>query len=176
MGSRLSGFTLEGSVTATGFHDSEHLRRVLGTYPTGVAAITALVDGRPVGMAASSFTSVSLRPPLVSVCIAHTSATWPQLSQAARLGVNVLSAEQYHAGRQLSSRQGDRFRGLSWRVTELGAVLLDGAHAWLECSIDRTIRTGDHDIVVLRVHELEADHDRKPLVFHASRFRRLRDE
>jgi flavin reductase (DIM6/NTAB) family NADH-FMN oxidoreductase RutF len=163
-------------VIATDLDDSTHLRRVLGTYPTGVAAIAAFVSGRPVGMAASSFTSVSLRPPLVSVCIAHTSTTWPQLSDATRLGVNVLSAEQHHAGRQMSSRQGDRFRGLTWRVTELGAVLIDGANAWLECSIDRTIRAGDHDIVVLRVHDLEADHERTPLVFHASRFRRLHDD
>ena len=165
-----------GAMTATDLHDPTHLRRVFAAYPTGVAAITAFVSGRPVGMAASSFTPVSLHPPLVSVCIACTSRTWPQLSRAARLGVSVLSAEQHHAGRQLSARQGDRFQGLSWRVTELGAVLLNGASAWLECSIDKTIRAGDHDIVVLRVHKLEADDARKPLVFHGSQFRRLRDD
>lgn len=163
-------------MTAVSLHDSTYLRRVFGTYPTGVAAIAALVDGQPVGMAISSFTSVSLRPPLVSVCVAHTSTTWPLLSRATRVGVNVLSAEQHHAGRQLSSRHGDRFQGLSWRVTGLGAVLLDGANAWLECSIDQSLRAGDHDIVILRVHELEADHDRKPLVFHASQFCRLHDD
>jgi flavin reductase (DIM6/NTAB) family NADH-FMN oxidoreductase RutF len=166
---------LGGRVTAVDRRDPAHLRRVFGAYPTGVTALAALVDGQPVGMAANSFTSVSLQPPLASVCIAHTSTTWPLLRAAGRLGVNVLSADQHHAGRQLSARTGDRFHGLSWRATDLGAILLDGASAWLECSVGQTIHAGDHDIVVLLVHELEADHDRKPLVFHASRFLRLHD-
>jgi flavin reductase (DIM6/NTAB) family NADH-FMN oxidoreductase RutF len=165
-----------GLVTDAELRDPAHLRRVFGTYPTGVTVIAALAGGQPIGMALNSFTSVSLRPPLVSVCIAHTSTTWPRLSRAERLGVNVLSAGQHRAGRQLSARHGDRFQGLSWRGTELGAVLLDGASAWLECSIAKTIRAGDHDIVILLVHELAADHDRKPLVFHASRFGRLHDD
>ena len=57
-----------------------HLRRVFGAFPTGVTAIAALVDGSPVGLAASSFTSVSLDPPLVSVCLAHASSTWCMVS------------------------------------------------------------------------------------------------
>jgi flavin reductase (DIM6/NTAB) family NADH-FMN oxidoreductase RutF len=153
--------------------DPVQLRRVFAAFPSGVTAVAALVDGRPVGIAASSFTSVSLRPALVSVCIAHASTTWPVLNTAARFGVSVLSADQEHACRQLSAHDGDRFAALSWRATDGGAVLLDGASAWLECSIDQQIRAGDHDIVVLRVHDLDADHDVRPLVFHASQFRRL---
>jgi flavin reductase (DIM6/NTAB) family NADH-FMN oxidoreductase RutF len=153
--------------------DSTHLRRVFGAYPAGVTAIAALVDGEPVGIAASSFTSVSLDPALVSVCIAHSSTTWPVLGQAARLGVSVLAAGQAQAGRQLAARDGDRFAELRWRATDDGAVLLDGASAWLECSIENQIRAGDHDIVVLAVHDLDADHEITPLVFHASEFRQL---
>ena len=153
--------------------DPAHLRRVFGAFPSGVTALAAFVDGRPVGMAASSFTSVSLDPPLVSVCVARTSTTWPVLREVARLGVSVLSAEQAHAGRQLAARDVDRFAGLGWGVTPDGAVLLDGASAWLDCSTEQQVRAGDHDIVVLRVHDLDADSTLAPLVFHASRFRRL---
>ncbi len=153
--------------------DPAHLRRVFGAFPSGVTALAAFVDGRPVGMAASSFTSVSLDPPLVSVCVARTSTTWPLLRGVARLGVSVLSAGQENAGRQLAARNVDRFAGLGWGATPDGAVLLDGASAWLDCSTEQQVRAGDHDIVVLRVHDLDADSELAPLVFHASRFRRL---
>jgi flavin reductase (DIM6/NTAB) family NADH-FMN oxidoreductase RutF len=153
--------------------DQRQLRRVFGAFPSGVTAVAALVAGRPVGIAANSFTSVSLDPPLISVCIAHASTTWPVLGTATRFGVSVLSADQEDVCRQLAARDVDRFARLSWRATQGGAVLLEGACAWLECSIDQQVRAGDHDIVVLRVHDVDVDHDVRPLVFHASQYRRL---
>ncbi|MCW2530277.1 MAG: flavin reductase domain protein FMN-binding [Pseudonocardiales bacterium] len=161
--------------------DPLRLRRVFGAFPSGVTAVAALVDDRPVGMSASSFTSVSLEPALVAICIAHASSTWSVLRRAPRLGVSILSAEQERAGRQLGTpitrdaagRGGDRFAGLDWRATTDGAVLLDGASAWLDTSIEQQVRAGDHDIVVLAVHDLDVDRDVRPLVFHASQFRRL---
>lgn len=153
--------------------DPTNLRRVFGAFPSGVTAVAALIDDTPVGIAASSFTTVSLDPPLVSVCVAHSSTTWPVLARARRFGVSVLSAEQGRACRQLSARGVDRFEALPWRATDDGAVLLEGASAWLDCSMHSSVRAGDHDIVVLDVHDLGADHDVTPLVFHASQFRRL---
>lgn len=161
------------STAATARLEAAELRRVFGAFPSGITAVAALVDGVPAGLAASSFTSVSLEPPLVAVCVAHTSTTWPLLRTAERLGVSVLAAEQERAGRQLAARGTDRFADLAWRATVDGAVLLEGASAWLDCSINQEVRAGDHDIVVLRVHDLDGDHDVRPLVFHASQFRRL---
>jgi flavin reductase (DIM6/NTAB) family NADH-FMN oxidoreductase RutF len=161
-------------VTALGsIVDPQRLRTVFGAHPTGVAAVAALVGDELTGIAASSFTSVSLSPPLVSICIARTSTTWPTLRHAVRLGVSILSADQERAGRQLAGHQAERFADLAWRTTEDGAVLLDGAAGWFETSIENEIRAGDHDIVLLRVHDLDADHHISPLVFHASQFRRL---
>jgi flavin reductase (DIM6/NTAB) family NADH-FMN oxidoreductase RutF len=153
--------------------DAQRLRYVFGAFPSGIAAVAALVDGAPTGIAASSFTSVSLDPPLVSFCIAHASATWPRLRAVPSLGVSILSAAQERAGRQLAGPHAERFDDLSWRASERGAVLLEGASAWFETSIDQHVRAGDHDIVVLRVRNLDVDHDISPLVFHASQFRRL---
>ncbi|WP_446039804.1 flavin reductase family protein [Streptomyces sp. SID1121] len=151
------------------------LRKVFGTFPTGVTAVAALVDGRPVGLAASSFTSVSLDPPLISVCVAHTSTTWPVLRDRTRLGVSVLGAHQERACRRLAAREGDRFAGLDWRATRDGAVLIEHTSAWFDCTVERLIEAGDHDIVLLRIHELDADHRVPPLVFHAGGFRRLEE-
>jgi flavin reductase (DIM6/NTAB) family NADH-FMN oxidoreductase RutF len=153
--------------------DAARLRRVFGVFPTGVAALAALVDGVPVGMAASSFTSVSLDPPLVSVCIAQTSTTWPVLSRAPRVGVSILSWTQVRHGRQLAAKHADRFAELEWRGTADGAVVLQGSAGWLDTSVEQQVRAGDHDIVVLRVHDLDAI-GTEPLVFHASRFRTLK--
>lgn len=154
---------------------SAELRRVFGAFPTGVTAIAGLVAGEPAGLAASSFTSVSLDPPLISVCVAHDSTTWPVLRGLPRLGVSVLGAHQERACRRLASREGDRFAGLGRRVTADGAVLVEGASAWFDCSVERHITAGDHDIVLLRIHALDADHAVAPLVFHAGTFRRLEE-
>jgi flavin reductase (DIM6/NTAB) family NADH-FMN oxidoreductase RutF len=152
------------------------LRRVLSAFPTGVTALAAVVDGEPIGIAANSFSSVSLDPPLVSVCVATTSQTWPRLRTAPRIGVSVLSHRQEDASRRLASRGTDRFAGLSWIRTADGAVLLEHASAWFDCSVEREIRAGDHDIVLLAVHDLGTDPHLPPLVFHGSRYRRLAAE
>jgi flavin reductase (DIM6/NTAB) family NADH-FMN oxidoreductase RutF len=160
-------------MTLVDLHDPAQLRRVFGAFPTGVTAIAAELEGTPVGIAASSFTSVSLHPPMVSVCVAHTSSTWPALRGAPRLGVSVLGAHQQVAARRLAGPSAERFVDLAWRATPHGALVLDGVSAWLETSVDQVVTAGDHDIVVLRVHDLAVDPDVAPLVFHASRFREL---
>lgn len=152
------------------------LRRVFGMFPSGVAALAALVGDQPRGIAVSSFTSVSLEPAMVLVCVAHTSTTWPSLSQAPRLGISILGAQQEQACRQLAEPSADRFSGLDWRASDDGAVFLDGASAWFDCSLDQECKAGDHDIVVLRVHDLQGDHTVMPLVFHGSRLQQLHPE
>ena len=108
----------------------------------------------------------------MSVCIAHSSTTWPALRTAPRLGISVLADHQETASRQLSSGQPDRFDGLTWRATDDGAILLAEAAAWFDCSIEQEVTAGDHDIVVLRVHDLAAS-EVMPLVFHGSTYRQL---
>ena len=156
----------------SGVHQPAELRRVFGAFPTGVTAVAALVGGQPVGLAASSFTSVSLDPPLVAFNIAHTSTTWPLLRTVRRLGITVLGAHQQRECRQLSA-PGDRFATLGWRAAAHGGVFLDESSAWLDCSIEREVPAGDHTIVLLQVHDLDANHDVAPLVFHSSQFREL---
>lgn len=133
----------------------------------------AMVDGEPVGMAASSFTSVSMEPPLVSICIQNGSRTWPRLKKAARLGLSVLAENHGDACRSLSRKDGDRFADVPWTKLGTGAVVVSEATAWLECRLRSEVRVGDHTIAVLEVCALDANADMPPLVFQGSRFHRI---
>lgn len=154
--------------------DPALLRQTFSSFPSGVVAVCALIDGVPVGMAVSSFTSVSLDPPLVSVCVDSKSSTWPTLSRGHRIGVSVLAEDHGVACRQLAARSGDRFAGLDFDVTDGGAILLHRASAWFECSLTKQIAAGDHDIALLEVRAMSGGPQVRPLVFHGSEFHRLR--
>jgi flavin reductase (DIM6/NTAB) family NADH-FMN oxidoreductase RutF len=153
--------------------DPGALRNAFGCFPSGVTAICAMIEGEPVGMAASSFTSVSLDPALVLVCVQNSSATWRELRNAPRIGVSVLGEEHDRACSQLAAKSGDRFEGLEWFATEGGAVLLERAAVSLDCSIVEEIAAGDHKLVLLRIEALAFQPTVNPLVFHGSRFRKL---
>lgn len=158
--------------------DPARLRQAFGAFPSGVVAVAAEVDGVLTGLAASSFTSVSLDPPLVSFSIARTSKTWPDLRRAPRLGVTVLADHHGIVCRQLAGAVEDRFTDVPVSVTDQGAVTINGGLTLFDTSIYREVEAGDHTIVLLEVHGI--DHDAalpapRPLVFHRSGFQRLRD-
>jgi flavin reductase (DIM6/NTAB) family NADH-FMN oxidoreductase RutF len=153
--------------------DAQLLRQAFGCFPSGVTAFCGMGEGKPEGMAASSFTSVSLAPALVSVCVATTSTTWPKLAELDRLGLSVLSNEHGPVARALSAKGTDRFSEISWDSTDSGAVFVHGASLWLECAPYQTVAAGDHEIVVLEIVSLAMNPDAAPLVFHRSNFHNL---
>ena len=153
--------------------DPALLRRAFGCFPSGVTAVCAMVGGEPTGIAASSFTSVSVAPPLVSVCVQGTSTTWPRLRSLPRLGLSVLAEEHGAACLSLSRKVGDRFDGVAWEAGVAGGVFVHGSSAWLDCSLYAELPAGDHAIALLEIHGLRAAPDTPPLIFHDSRFRRL---
>jgi flavin reductase (DIM6/NTAB) family NADH-FMN oxidoreductase RutF len=150
------------------------LRGAFASFPSGVTAVAAIRAGSPCGLAASSFTPVSLQPPLVSVCIARTSTTWPELRTAPRFGLSVLAEEHGQVARSLAARGTDRFAEVSWQRTRQGAVFVHGSALWLDCIRYDELPAGDHEIVLLCVQQLWAYPDVPPLVFHGSKFRQLR--
>lgn len=153
--------------------DPARLRQAFGIFPTGVVAVAAEVDGVLVGLAASSFTSVSLAPPLVSFSIARTSKTWPDLRRSAHLGVTVLADHQDAVCRQLAGDPARRFDGVPVRVSDEGAVLLDEGLARFDCTIHGEVEAGDHVVVFLELHAVEQSDLSAPLVFHRSGFGKL---
>lgn len=153
--------------------DPARLRTAFGIFPSGVVAVAAEVRGRLVGLAASSFTSVSLDPPLVSFSVANTSKTWPDLRRAAHLGVTILADHHGELCRQLAGPVDDRFTGIAVSATDEGAVTLDEGLARFDCTIHREVEAGDHTIVLLRLHAVEHPESGSPLIFHRSGFGRL---
>ncbi len=155
--------------------DPAEFRRVLGHFATGVAAVTGIDDGVPVGLLVNSFTSVSLDPPLVAFCVAHTSVSWPRLRGGRRHCICFLAAGQREQACRLASSGsgsgsvGAKFRGLAWSPSPSGMPILDGALAWLEGKVEAEYSAGDHVIVVTRVQHLaraENAADAGPLLFY----------
>ncbi|MGH3373168.1 MAG: flavin reductase family protein [Actinoallomurus sp.] len=166
-GPAVTGRAVEGAERVTAI-DGRRFRGILGRFATGVVAISAVdpATGQPNGLAANAFTSVSLDPPLVSFCVAHTSTTWPKLREAERIGVSVLAASQREICLRLAAKGGEKFAGLDWTTSPGGGPVIDGALAWLECSVEAEYVAGDHLIVVARVHHLDRHHDGDPLIFY----------
>ena len=157
--------------------DANAFRTVLGRFATGVVAVAAFEpgSGRPAGLAANSFTSVSLDPPLVAFCVAHTSTTWPRLRDAGLLCVSVLGEPQLEVSERLALRGGDKFNGIGWTESPGGAPVIEDAIAWIECTVEQEHVAGDHVIVVARVHDLAEQHDGPPLVFYRSTYGTVTD-
>jgi flavin reductase (DIM6/NTAB) family NADH-FMN oxidoreductase RutF len=149
------------------------LRKIFGVFPTGVVAVAAAVDDNLIGLAASSFTSISLDPPLVSFSVAKTSQTWPLLRRANGLGVTVLAEHHGAVALQLAGPVDERFEGIEIVRSLRGAVTLVDGLAQLETSIYREVEAGDHVLVLLRLHAVQHAGASSPLVFHGSVFRRL---
>ena len=153
--------------------DPKALRRAFGIFPTGVVAVAAEIDGRLIGLAASSFSSVSLDPPLVSFSIAKSSQTWPELRRCSHLGVTVLADHHGDVCRRLAGQVDQRFDNVIVSASQDGAVTLDEGLARFDCTIFREVDAGDHLIVLLRLHAVDhADESTvlRPLVFHRSGF------
>jgi flavin reductase (DIM6/NTAB) family NADH-FMN oxidoreductase RutF len=141
-------------------------RRVLGHYPTGVCIVAALdADGQGGGLTIGSFTSVSLDPPLVAFCPDRKSRSWARIRSAPAFAVNILASDQETLCRRFSAATEDKLAGVAHRRSPLGAPLLDGVVAWIECVLEAEHEAGDHFIVVGRVSALAVERAVHPLLF-----------
>ncbi|MHB8692524.1 MAG: flavin reductase family protein [Solirubrobacteraceae bacterium] len=148
---------------------ADRFRSVLGHLPTGVTVVTAMAADGPAGMAANSVTSVSLDPPLILLCPAKSSGTWPSIKAAGGFCVNVLGSEHEELCRRFACKGADRFTGVPVHARH-GAPALDEAVAWIDCEIDAEHDAGDHTIVVARVLAVAAAEGVQPLVFFQGKY------
>jgi Conserved protein/domain typically associated with flavoprotein oxygenases, DIM6/NTAB family len=154
--------------------DADRFRRTLAVHAAGVVVITAQCEGVPVGLTATSFSSVSLNPPLVSFYVDRSSTTWPRLRAADHFAVNVLTDDQSELAARFARKGVDRFAPPTrWRPGPLGAPLLQDVSAHLVCLPYDTIDVGDHILVVGLVAEAEVHRPGNPLLYQRGRFGRF---
>lgn len=145
--------------------ESQEFRRIMGHYPTGVCAITAMVDGAPAGMVVGSFTSVSLDPPLVAFLPDRKSTSWPKIKSAGRFCVNVLAEHQENVCRALSAKADNKFDAVPYRLSGTGLPIVNGIVAWIDCDLYAVHEAGDHFIAIGEVRAMDVEHPHRPLLF-----------
>jgi len=155
-------------------HDPRTLRDALGCFATGVTVVTCLKpDGAPTGLTVNSFTSVSLDPPLLLVCLAKPAASAVALIEASHFAVNVLQTGQQPASIRFSTRDEDRFGTTPWSCGEAGAPILKNSLGVFECERHAVYDGGDHHILVGQVVKASFDASLDPLLYFRGRYRRL---
>ncbi|TPM31807.1 alpha/beta fold hydrolase [Mesorhizobium sp. B2-3-4] len=146
----------QGDATATSGFDSGEFRRALGSFLTGVTIVTTIgPEGEPRGFTANSFTSVSLDPPLVLVCIAHKALGHPVFATSKSFAINILNEDQKAASGIFASKAADKFVAVAWRPGQTGSPLLDGSVASFDCDMERLVDAGDHSILIGRVRDFD---------------------
>lgn len=154
--------------------DSDQFRSVLGRFATGVTVITTRdAQGHDFGMTVSAFSSLSLEPPLVMLCVDRSASMLGALGESAWIAVNILSASQEALSRRFSNLDADsRFDGIGFSRARSGAPILDDVLAHLECEVIQRIDGGDHVIFVGKVHSAET-RDERPLLYYRGGYAQL---
>lgn len=154
--------------------DVTQFRKILGHYPTGVCAVTARSGtGDLLAMIVGSFTSVSLSPPLVAFFPDKSSTSWPKIRGCGGFCVNVLADSQLELCARLGSKDSAKFDGVGYHLSSRGSPILDGAVAWLDCSVDAIHEAGDHYVVLGEVLSLDLHHLGEPLLFHKGTYGKI---
>ena len=156
--------------------DPAQFRNALSRYATGVTVVTAILPGgRPAGVTVSSFTSLSLTPPLILFCLARSVTCLPAFTDGRHFAVNVLAECQRDLSVTFATQSPDKFKGIDYDLSANGVPLLKNCLANLECSREAVHEGGDHLIIVGRVEATRLAEDGPPLVYHRGSYRRATD-
>jgi flavin reductase (DIM6/NTAB) family NADH-FMN oxidoreductase RutF len=154
---------------------SKEFRSAVGAFATGVTVVTTRGEEHAYGMTANAFSSVSLDPPLVLVCVISPSEGGEHIKRNECFAVNVLHADQEPLSRYFASRDRprgrDAFREVPHRIAASGSPVLDGALGYLDCRLHTSHSAGDHEIFIGEVLELGSNPDGEPLLFHGGRYK-----
>ena len=147
-------------------------RAALAMFATGVTIVTSRdADGRPVGLTANSFNSVSLSPPLVLWSLSLSAGSMPAFERGSHYAINILAADQHALAERFASKTvADRFADLTFREGSGGAPVLEGAAAVFECFNRSRYEEGDHVIFVGEVERCSSRRGATPLIFHGGRY------
>jgi flavin reductase len=154
---------------------SNDFRSTVGAFATGVTVVTTRGEEHAYGMTANAFSSVSLDPPLVLVCVIKPSEGCEHIERNGCFAVNILGQDQEPVSRYFASRDRprgrDAFSEIAHRLGASGSPIIDGALAYLDCRLHTSHTAGDHEIFIGEVLEIGRSDDARPLVFHGGRYK-----
>jgi 3-hydroxy-9,10-secoandrosta-1,3,5(10)-triene-9,17-dione monooxygenase reductase component len=148
------------------------LKQAMRVYPQGVTVVTAQTEDGPKGITVSSFTSVSLNPPLVLVSIAKSSQLHDLFAATGEFAVNFLADDQRSVSDRFAGRTQarDRFDGLNFTPGVTDSPVIDGARAVIECKTWKVYEGGDHSLIIGEVVSAKALSGKKPLVYYTQQY------
>jgi len=153
--------------------DPRELRNVMGNFATGVTIITTKdTTGKPFGLTANAFSSLSLDPPLLLICVDKKVDCYACFEESKVFGVNFLSEGQDQLSTRFATKGIEKFEGVSYKLGELGVALLDGALVHIECKLASAYEGGDHTIYVGEIQRAEVLGDH-PLLFFRGKYYKL---
>ncbi len=160
--------------------NKSEFRKALGAFATGVTIITVDLDGEVHGMTANAFTSVSLDPMLVLICVDHSARTHAHLHAKKRFGINILCEDQrgiseYYARTDRTHEHAEVEAGARFDRTTHGTPVLHGALAYLECRLQSSQEAGDHTIFIAEVEDVVL-REGNPLLFFRGKYRKVGEE
>lgn len=154
----------------TGVTDDE-FRSLFRSHPAGVTVVCADAGSGPAGFTATSLTSLSMRPPLVSFAVATGASAWPTFREATSVSVNFLAADQHDIAGRFATSGIDRFAPPTlWSRLATGEPVLDRAPAFLRAVVASRLSAGDHQLIIAQVTDAEAGAAHEPLVYHAGAY------
>ena len=154
----------------------EELRKAMRNWATGIPTVTAAHEGSQHGMTVSSFTSVSLEPPLVSVSLYKTSRTYDLVRAAGHFGVTILAADQEEISNIFAGRVPDtenRLEGLKVETLVSGAPFITGGLSFFDCRVTQEIPLGTNSLFVAEILDLHSGDDGNPLLYFDQKYQKL---
>lgn len=152
---------------------NDEFRHVLGRFASGVTVVTTNNDGQLSGLTVSAFSSVSLEPPLVLICVDKQSSANQAIQAAKAYAVNILREGQDSLSNHFARRTPDKFADVDYHLGNLNLPLLEGTLGFLECAVTQTVDAGDHYIYLGQVENASADANAKPLLYFSGGYRQL---
>jgi len=153
--------------------DDARFRQAMGHFASGVTVVTTEQEGELYGMTVSSFSSVSLKPPLILICIDKGVPSHDAIRNAGHFVVNILEERQEHLSRRFATTTNDKFKGVAWHSGQLGLPLLDNTLAAIECRLREVLDGGDHTIFIGEVMDAEI-HEGAPLLYYRRGYHELK--
>jgi flavin reductase (DIM6/NTAB) family NADH-FMN oxidoreductase RutF len=149
--------------------DPDLMKQVNRQFVTGVTVVTTMDGDTPKGLAVNAFSSISLEPPTVMVCVQRTSSTHDCLFRASHLAINILSTDQLDVVNRFAGKSPDKFAGLGWHAAPFGSPFIERSSAQVETEIRERLQASTHTVFICRVVDAAVS-DRTPMVYSAGRF------